>query len=254
MSSPLCDDCVKGVIHEGQPKGKWENIGGVNCYVGTPSGDYSQNTAVLYLADVFGMQFINNQLNVDSFADNGFLTIGIDYFDGDLFPEDYLQSEATQKTFDVQAWLSRHGYEHTRPYVDKVYEALREKGITKFASVGYCFGAGYTFPLAMENKIKAAMIAHPSRSVPNMLQDYFTSSRAPLLINSCEFDSTFPLEACTKADEIFGDGKFAPGYKRAHWEGCTHGFAVRGDMSDPKVKAGKEGAFKETIKWFSEYL
>ena len=33
-----------------------------------------------------------------------------------------------------------------------------------------------------------------------------------------------------KADEIFGDGKYAPGYYRTYWEGCTHGFTVRGDM------------------------
>lgn len=40
----------------------------------------------------------------------------------------------------------------------------------------------------------------------------------------------FGLEAQAKADEILGGGKFAPGYERTYWEGCTHGFAVRGDM------------------------
>lgn len=27
-----------------------------------------------------------------------------------------------------------------------------------------------------------------------------------------------------------GDGKFAPGYQRTYWDGCVHGFAVRGDL------------------------
>ena len=40
----------------------------------------------------------------------------------------------------------------------------------------------------------------------------------------------FPIEAQSKADEMFGSGKFAPGYERTYWDGCTHGFAVRGDM------------------------
>ena len=40
----------------------------------------------------------------------------------------------------------------------------------------------------------------------------------------------FPIEAQSKADEMFGGGKFAPGYERTYWDGCTHGFAVRGDM------------------------
>ena len=55
-------------------------------------------------------------------------------------------------------------------------------------------------------------------------------SKAPLLINSCEVDSQFPPAAAEKADEILGDGKFIPGYKRTYWDGCTHGFAVRGDL------------------------
>lgn len=62
----------------------------------------------------------------------------------------------------------------------------------------------------------------------------------------------FPLESQAKADEIFG--KFEPGYKREYFEGCTHGFAVRGDLSDPKVKAGKEGAFKAAAEWIIKYL
>lgn len=67
--------------------------------------------------------------------------------------------------------------------------------------------------------------------VPNaMLQKYLATSKAPLLINSCTVDSQFPLEAQAKADAVLGDGKFAPGYKRPYWEGCTHGFAVRGDL------------------------
>lgn len=79
-------------------------------------------------------------------------------------------------------------------------------------------------------------------------------SKAPLLINSCEVDQAFPLEAQAQADAILGDGKFAPGYKREYFEGCSHGFAVRGDMSNPKVKAGKEGAFKASVEWFAKYL
>jgi len=80
-------------------------------------------------------------------------------------------------------------------------------------------------------------------------QKYATVAKAPLLINSCTVDTQFPLEAQAKADEIFGNGRFVPGYKREYFEGCTHGFAVRGDSSDPKVKAGKEGAFKAAVEW-----
>jgi hypothetical protein len=41
---------------------------------------------------------------------------------------------------------------------------------------------------------------------------------------------------------------------REHFDGCSHGFAVRGDLSDPKVKAGKEGAFEKSVAFFKKYL
>ena len=40
----------------------------------------------------------------------------------------------------------------------------------------------------------------------------------------------FPIEAQALADEILGGSKFAPGYERTYWDGCVHGYAVRGDM------------------------
>lgn len=55
-------------------------------------------------------------------------------------------------------------------------------------------------------------------------------SKVPVLINSCTFDEQFPHEAQQKTDEILGSGLYEPGYKRTYWEGCTHGFSVRGDL------------------------
>jgi hypothetical protein len=53
---------------------------------------------------------------------------------------------------------------------------------------------------------------------------------------------------------VLGDGQYTPGYVREHWAGCTHGFANRGDVSIPLVKAGKEGAFNAAVKFFKEHL
>jgi hypothetical protein len=63
---------------------------------------------------------------------------------------------------------------------------------------------------------------------PVALQKYATISSAPLLINACEVDPQFPEEKQAKAHEIFKS--FEPGFKQAYFEGCTHGFAVRGNM------------------------
>lgn len=247
----LCKDCVKGVTHEGTPRGKFEEIGGVKSYVATPTGEYPKEKAILFLPDVFGLELINAQLLADDFADNGLKTIIPDYLNEDAIPADAL----SKGEFNFGAWLPNHTAEKTRPPLDKVVEALRIQGISEFAATGYCFGGRYTFDLAFDNVIKVAVVSHPSfLQVPADLEKYIASSKAPLLINSCTVDQQFPLESSAIADELFGNGKFAPGYKREYFEGCTHGFAVRGDISDPKVKAGKEGSFKAAVEWILKYI
>lgn len=83
---PLCEKCVKGVVHEGTPEGelndehfpcsitnspiagKWEKIGGVDCYVtAPPQGEYAEDTVVLFLSDLFGPQLLNNQASFWAF-------------------------------------------------------------------------------------------------------------------------------------------------------------------------------------------
>lgn len=247
----FCADCIKGVRHEGTPEGKIEQIAGIECYVATPEGEYAKDKAILYLTDVFGHKLINHQLLADDFARNGFRVIVPDLFQEPCPPNCFDPGV----TFDLGAWFGRNGIDFSEPRVRTVLAALREQGVTRIAVTGYCYGARSGFNLAFEKAIDVLAVSHPSLlKVPEDIQKYKDTAVAPLLINSCTVDHMFPLEVQPKADEILGDGKFAPGYKRPYWEGCTHGFAVRGDLSDPKVKAGKEGAFKEVVEWFKAHL
>ncbi|KAJ3908782.1 dienelactone hydrolase endo-1,3,1,4-beta-D-glucanase [Lentinula edodes] len=248
----FCEHCVKGVTHEGEPAGKWEEINGVNSYVATPSKDYPKDKVIVLLTDIFGPQLINNRLLADDFAANGFKTVIPDLFSGDPAP---VSAFNPGSTWSLTEWFKSHGPKNTRPSIDKIIEGLKKDGVTSFGVIGYCFGGRYTFDLAFDGIPKAAAVAHPSLlKIPEDLETFAAKATAPLLINSCTTDPQFPLEAQAKADELLGNGKYAPGYKREFFEGCTHGFAVRGDMSDPKVKAGKEGSFKATVEWMIKYL
>ena len=65
----------------------------------------------------------------------------------------------------------------------------------------------------------------------------------------------FPIPAQVEADVILGGGsKTSELYQREYFAGCEHGFALRGDLSKPEVKAGKEGAFKATVEFFLKHL
>jgi len=246
----FCKHCISGVLHEGTPEGKFETIGGVKTYVATPTVDYPKDKAILFLTDAFGYQLVNNLLLADAFAKNGFQVYLIDLFSDDAVPVNAMETG----TFDFTKWLPLHAAEQTRPLVDAVIAALKEQGVTKFGATGYCFGARYVFDLAFDHVTDVSVTSHPSLLETEDLEKYAKTATAPLLINSCEVDSQFPADKQARADEIFGGGKFAPGYERTYWDGCTHGFAVRGDINDPKVKAGKEGSFKASVEWFLKYL
>lgn len=253
----LCEDCVKGVRHEGTPEVKFEKIAGIDCYVATPKGDYAKDKIVLYLADVFGPQMVNAQLLADAFANNGFKVVAPDYFGGDCCSVDLISRDSPSFNMReyIAQWLTKHGADNVRPLLDPVIAALKADGVTRFGTTGYCFGGRYVFDLAFEDVTHVSVTAHPSLlKVPDDLEKYFATAKAPLLINTCTIDGQFPIESQAKADEILGGGKFAPGYAREYFEGCTHGFAVRGDINDPKVKAGKEGAFEKSVTFFKKHL
>lgn len=138
----------------------------------------------------------------------------------------------------------------------------------------------------MENKIEAAVLAHPSGIVlPDNLVFLKAQSKTPVLINACETDGTVSiiiivipvLAESVKSDVCFllmiqwpiasqaeattlmtsptsGESLYAPGWKQNYYPGCTHGFASRGDIAIPAVKFGKEDAFRESVEWFKKYL
>ncbi|KAL1746900.1 dienelactone hydrolase [Schizophyllum fasciatum] len=247
----FCKDCVRGVRWEGTPAGKIETINGVEAYVATPEQDYPKDKVLLLLTDIFGVPLVNNKLLADDYAANGFKTVIPDFLNGDAAPADAMSPGSN---WDIQKWFVNHGQDKTRPSLDKVIAGLKEQGVTTFGAVGYCFGGRYVFDLAFDGVIKAAAVAHPSLlQVPADLERY-AQTNVPLLIESCEVDNMFPPAAQEQADAILGGGKFAPGYQRNYWAGCHHGFAVRGDQSNPSVKAGKEGAFKNVVEWMAKQL
>ncbi|KAF8991565.1 alpha/beta-hydrolase [Cyathus striatus] len=226
----FCKDCI---ILGMRDYANLAKIGGVDCYVATPSIDY-----------------LTEKLMADDFAENGFKTVIPDNFDGDPVPADAMDPG---KNFDLPGWLRLHTIEKSQAPLDSVVSELKSQGITSIGATGYCYGGRFVFNLAFQNAISVAVCSHPSfLKAPDDLKKYKETSKEPLLINTCTVDQQFPHSAQEKADEIFAP--FEYGYRRVYWEGCTHGFAVRGDMNDPKVKAGKESSFKAAVEWFQTNL
>ncbi|KAJ9102624.1 hypothetical protein QFC19_004733 [Naganishia cerealis] len=274
MSETLGDCCISGVTWEGTPEGQVRKINGHDVYVGEPKQGGDKSKALLFLSDVFGLGLINNKLMVDDFARQGYYTYLVDYLSGDPIAPEAMNSG----NFDFPAWLANHGEEAVHAVLDPVMDGLKEEGVTKFAAVGYCFGVSafsllsellvaefpsgnyfsvaqgkYAVRLAIQKRISIGMIAHPSLlKIPEDLEALKkVTPEIPMLFVTCTTDFMYGPEQQKVGDDVLGNGTAeGEGYKRVFYEGCSHGFAVRGDKSDPKVKFGKEDAFKQTVNWY----
>lgn len=110
----------------------------VRTYFAEPAAK-SSDAAIVFVTDIFGMDFINSQLQADRFAQSLNAIVVVP----DLFAGDPLPSPAQQKApLDLPPWLERHGPESIDPIVERTIGYLREeKGVTRVGAVGYCFGA-----------------------------------------------------------------------------------------------------------------
>jgi hypothetical protein len=84
LAKPSGACCLKGSIHEGEPRGRMDTIAGIETYISAPPQEKANGHILLYFPDVWGL-FNNGLLIMDGFADAGYLVFGLDYFRGVSF-------------------------------------------------------------------------------------------------------------------------------------------------------------------------
>ncbi|KAJ6090276.1 Protein AIM2 [Penicillium sp. IBT 16267x] len=243
-SNPPSTCCVNGFKHEGTPVGEFKDFDGVKTYIGTPKNNKKPETAILYLSDVFGF-FPNNQLLVDEFANNGYLTIFPDLFNGgQIGPDDMNNGKV-----DIMAWLGEHQPDVIDPVVAKTIKYMRETlGVKRIAAVGYCFGARYVTRFLKAGKIDVGYHAHPTGTTHEEL----AGIEGPLSIAAAEIDSAFTTQLRHESEETLI--KTGQEWQINLFSGVTHGFAVRADLSVSQQKWAKEQAFCQAVQWFDRHL
>ncbi len=91
-----------------------------------------------------------------------------DLFDGEPAPASAFDPGSN---FDVMTWFGRHPAERAIAIVRAVIEGLKSEGVTKFAAIGYCYGARPSFDLAFTGEVHVVAVSHPSLlKIPDDLQ------------------------------------------------------------------------------------
>ncbi|KAI5949215.1 hypothetical protein KGF57_004813 [Candida theae] len=233
-SNPPGQCCTEGTFHEGKPVGAFKEIFGLDTYT---VGEESSDKIIVIVTDIFGNHFNNTLLIADTIAKSGYKV---------LIP-DILKGDPVKEGDDLQAWLKKHTLEITEPIVDGFLSKVKSELKPKFlGSIGYCFGAKYVVRnLTGSGPLDAGAVAHPSFVAIEEVK----AIKKPLIISAAETDQIFTpelrretVDALSKLDGVR--------YEITLFSGTTHGFAVRGDTSDPIVKYAKEKALNDALYFF----
>lgn len=116
--------------------------------------------------------------------------------------------------------------------------------------MGYCIGAKYVIRhlRPSEAKFDVGFIAHPSFVSKEELEGI----AGPIALTVSDADTIFPLQKRRETEDVLLALKIP--YQMNLYSGVEHGFALKGDLSIPTVKYGKESAFILALQWFSEHL
>ncbi|TVY56069.1 Hydrolase tropI [Lachnellula cervina] len=242
-SLPPGDCCVRGIKHEGTPKGTIEKIENITTYFARPAKP--NGNAIFLFGDVFGPIYQNVQLMADDFAAQGYLTVVPDLLHGvALDPEAFYAGKV-----DFGPWLARHDPTTVDPIADTVIDHLKNAlKVKNVAGVGYCFGAKYVIRHLKDNQLDVAYIAHPSF----VTSEELSAITKPLSIAASEIDVIFTKEKRFESEQILADLKLP--YQINLYGGVDHGFALRGDLSVKEVKFATDRAFEQAVTWFNYWV
>ncbi|KAL2148323.1 hypothetical protein VTH82DRAFT_2243 [Thermothelomyces myriococcoides] len=171
------------------PRGELTKLNDVDVYISKPT-DYPHTPSrlLLLLTGGTGLHSVNNQIQADRYASEGYVVVMPDLFAGDPAPNSNLsaadladQSSSaagaapsssslldvfkvkaleTAKSFLIDMWLARHTEEKVMPILEKVLEGAKDEFADAVShgggvyAVGYCFGARYVLLLAAERPAK----------------------------------------------------------------------------------------------------
>ncbi|KAK9445575.1 Hydrolase tropI [Metarhizium brunneum] len=256
----------------------------VDVYISKPS-DYphAHSKLLLLLTGGTGIKSVNNQIQADKFASEGYLVLMPDLFAGDSVPlstaitdssssiieQVKLQAVGVVKSFIIDMWLARITPDKVMPILRKVIEAAQDqyadaiKNGEGIYAVGYCVGGRFVLLLAQETEeqgsdeeagalkkgpyIKAGALAHGASVTP----DDFNNLRAPLSLVCVENDNLFPDEVRKVGEDAMSKANLE--HEVQVYPGVPHGFAVVGAYADSAITEAQTTAYEQMLRWINEH-
>ncbi|KAI1409826.1 alpha/beta-hydrolase [Hypoxylon sp. FL1857] len=257
-------ECFSGVAADAnyQALGSFSTIAGLKVYKTGPHISQSTcNGRILFFPDGFGLARHNQRL-ADMYAEHGYDTTIVDYFEGDALPDVFMkylpgtnldsyenitpEEKEIIRKIHMPSWLERHTPAHIASLIGPfLLEFLKtvDSSKVKLHIIGHCFGGKHALNLARnESDLTSVVVFHPSFLEPSDTNNL----KKPVFMGLAETDVFTPGLSSTMLSQLPSSGAR---YKLLVYGGTKHGFASRSDLGDDTAKAMFAEAFIDGLRW-----
>jgi len=228
-----------------QCKGKEVETQGLSIY---QVGAEDSSACVIVFYDIFGSNGGRTRQVCDELAEAGFLVLLPDFFRGPGWdPKDM----PPKGGFDsIRTWIEKVGNWDTivKPDVyDKILPYIKSKpNSKKIGAVGFCWGGKQVLRTCnSSDQLSAGIGVHASALLPEDAENV----QCPIMLLPGSNDA--PIDPIKEVLDKKPIGKDCV-YRR--FDDQVHGWSVRGDISNPAIKAGVDECFRLVHEFFKKQL
>eukprot|EP00619_Florenciella_sp_RCC1007_P008930 CAMPEP_0205925472 /NCGR_PEP_ID=MMETSP1325-20131115/18294_1 /ASSEMBLY_ACC=CAM_ASM_000708 /TAXON_ID=236786 /ORGANISM="Florenciella sp., Strain RCC1007" /LENGTH=269 /DNA_ID=CAMNT_0053294005 /DNA_START=77 /DNA_END=883 /DNA_ORIENTATION=- len=249
----LADCCPQGAeplreMADYKPKGDMVDIEGVECYVSWPT-EGECKAAVIVFHDIFGIHSGRHKQFSDMLAAKGYGAVAIDFFGKNPLVSDPPQYGASCCCFlsvlssfccgglgrkqRELSWEASMGH----IVLDCVVPWIKQKGVTKLAAAGFCFGAYGAMQCSRFSDFCCSASFHPSTEgfCKNTGEDDLELCRS---VKVPQFVVATSMESAKWRPGGEAQGACEEDGTKTTWlleETQKHGFMMRGDTSNAET-------------------
>jgi dienelactone hydrolase len=244
--STCCPHGGLGKLDSGdyKPKGVTETVEGLPIYrVG------QGEKCLIWNYDIFGLNSGRTKQTADLFAEQGYMVLVPDYYRGEM------RDPAVDKDFMAFMKGKSEWSQLEQDWVKRIRPHALRHGAKRFGSLGTCWGTYVTLKLCGRGEIEVGVNWHPSHVVVSKLlgEDVKT-----LLENSRKCKHQLMMAARDDAPEDKVGGLASQILKDkleiVEFKDMVHGWAVRGNLTDPLVKRDVHKALQESIAFLKKHF
>lgn len=232
------------------------DLGGVRHYV---VGDPESKRAIVYIYDIFGMDGSRTRPISDYLAEQGYVVVVPDIFEGSDFTEHGGFASPGKFSDEGHAWLQTQNWAKISRILDNIYAYLEGLGISCIGMIGFCWGTWAAFRAAEVPRLRCVVGPHPSLANGWKLygegpeETLCAAVTCPVLLMPAGNDPA-AVKPGGAQFAVLQALPFGDKCRSIEFPEMIHGWVCRGDVSKPEVARDAASALDFTVKFFNEHM